>query len=75
MLPAERLAWAERVGQRCGRWRRSGPGADCRGARQPAWWSCSHAPRLLRFELPLGGMTLRHRLRWYDERLRVRRVL
>jgi len=29
----------------------------------------------LRFEAPLGGLTLGQRLRWYDERLRVRQRL
>jgi hypothetical protein len=29
----------------------------------------------VRFEAPLGGLTLGERLRWYDERLRVRQRL
>jgi hypothetical protein len=78
MQAAERQAWAERVAQQLRE----------RGARsaEPVvfvlYGSQRYAELLMRaapfatIELPLAGMSLRERIRWYDERLQIRaRVL
>ena len=73
----ERLAWAELVGRALREIaaQRSGEACFVTLASQRTVELLARAAPDLRFEAPLGGLTLGQRLRWYDERLRVRRRL
>jgi len=73
----ERLAWAELVGKALQEIaaQRSGEAHFVALASQRTVELLARAAPDLRFEAPLSGLTLGQRLRWYDERLRVRRRL
>lgn len=78
LCAAERLCWGERVAAdlraRCAR--SAEPLTFVLYAGQRCADTLQRAAPELTFELPLAGMSLRDRIRWYDERLRVRsRVL
>jgi hypothetical protein len=77
-LTAEaRQAWAEMIGQALREiaTQRSGEARFVTLASQRTVELLARAAPDLRFEAPLGGLTLGQRLRWYDERLRVRQRL
>jgi hypothetical protein len=73
----ERQAWADLIGQALREMvaQRSGDAHFVTLASQRAVELLARAAPDLRFEAPLGGLTLGQRLRWYDERLRVRQRL
>jgi uncharacterized protein DUF6884 len=73
----ERLAWAEMVGKTLREMatQRSEEAHFVALASQRTVELLARAAPDLRFEAPLGGLTLGQRLRWYDERLRVRQRL
>jgi hypothetical protein len=77
LVAEERLAWAEMVGQALREIaaQRSGEARFVALASQRTVELLARAAPDLRFEAPLGGLTLGQRLRWYDERLRVRQRL
>jgi hypothetical protein len=77
-LAAEaRQAWAETIGRalRAMAAQRSGEAYFATLASQRTVELLARAAPDLRFAAPLGGLTLGQRLRWYDERLRVRQRL
>jgi hypothetical protein len=77
-LDAEaRQAWAEAIGRALREMaaQRSGEAHFVTLASQRTVELLARAAPDLRFEAPLGGLTLGQRLRWYDERLRVRQRL
>lgn len=78
MSAQERAKWAERVaGQLSARMERSAQPLTfvLYASKQYAELLTRAAP-FATFELPLAGMSLRERIRWYDERLQIRaRVL
>jgi hypothetical protein len=73
----ERLAWAEVIGQALREMaaQRSGEARFVALASQRTVELLARAAPDLRFQAPLGGLALGQRLRWYDERLRVRQRL
>jgi hypothetical protein len=77
-LAAEtRQAWAEMIGQALGERaaQRSGDAHFVALSSQRTVELLARAAPELRFDAPLSGLTLGQRLRWYDERLRVRERL
>jgi hypothetical protein len=73
----ERLAWAEVIGQALREMaaQRSGEARFVALASQRTVELLARAAPDVGFEAPLSGLTLGQRLRWYDERLRVRQRL
>jgi hypothetical protein len=73
----ERRTWAEVIGRALREMasQRSGEAHFVTLASQRTVELLARAAPELRFEAPLGGRTLGQRLRWYDERLLVRRRL
>ena len=77
LVAEERLVWAEMVGRTLREMvaQRSGEAHFVALASQRTVELLARVAPDLRFEAPLSGLTLGQRLRWYDERLRVRRRL
>src|SRR5215831_2398238 len=74
LAAVERHTWAEMIGQTLREMttQRSGDAHFVALASQRTVELLARAAPDLRIDAPLGGLTLGQRLRWYDERLRVR---
>jgi hypothetical protein len=77
LVAEERATWAAMIGQALREMAavRSGEARFVALASQRTVDLLARGAPELRFETPLGGLTLGERLRWYDERLRVRQRL
>jgi hypothetical protein len=77
LVAEERLSWAEMIGRALREMAalRSGEAHFVTLASQRTVELLARGAPDLRFEAPLAGLSLGERLRWYDERLRVRQRL